>query len=320
MVCLTSAVIYAHAQTQISTANPPPAVKGIVEKVHTELGLNPTQTTKFSNDYVKFLNENAKPGANTKQLLINAGTSFRSYLNDGQFTRLTQMIQAGQLDPARAGVTVSSTTPVTVPSAPMQGTSPSGPKASLPSAVIAKSDAAGLFQQLSPYMNVTADQSAKALPILNDYDAKATAIKTANAASPGIRDQQMNTLNSQTVQKLKTALTDQQITRLALALTMQENILTGKNLTQAQKDFLSKIQNQYKLNDVQLMAVVLVMVEGKLRGDQIVQESKTNPNGAAQDYGKLLSDLDGQLKSALTADQYAQVKADIDKMIKEHKL
>ncbi len=318
MICLMSAVLYMNAQTPISTANMPASVKSIVENVRVECGLNPNQTTKFTNDYVKFLNENAKPGANTKQLLINAGTSFRSYLNDGQFTKLTQMIQAGKLDPAKvSGPGASVSTPVTTASATVKTAGPSGV---VPASVTVKSDAAQLFQQLSPYMNVTAEQSAKAMPILNDYDAKATAIKTANAATPGKRDQLMNTLNSQTVTKLKPVLTDQQITRLALAMTMQENILTGKNLSADQKAFLQKLQNQYKLNDVQTMAVVLIMVEGKLRGDAIVQKAKTDPGGAAQDYGKLLGDIDGQLKSALTADQYAQVKVDIEKMIKEHKL
>jgi len=87
--------------------------------------LNPQQTVKFTNDYVKFLNQSLKPGANIQQLLTNAGTSFRTYLNDGQFTKLTQMIQAGKLDPVNAGVKTSASTQVTTSNGQAQSQSQS---------------------------------------------------------------------------------------------------------------------------------------------------------------------------------------------------
>jgi hypothetical protein len=314
----------AQSASPITVSNMSPQIRGIVQNVKTELGLNANQATKFTNDYLAFLNNNAKNlSANagnkqkmdeeTKKLLLQTGTKFRSYLNDGQFTKLTQMIQQGKLDPAKySGPTSSVNTNV---AAPVQQVA-AKPAAGIPAAVSIQSNVAGIFEQLVPYMNVTADQSAKALPILREYDQKAMAIKKGGGNVQG----QLNTLNAQTISQLKPVLNDDQIRKLVMAATMQENILSGRNLSMDQKAFLQRLQSQYGLNDVQTMAVVLVMVEGKVRGDAIHQLSKSNPQAAAQELGKLLGDLDMRLKSALSNDQYAKVRSDIEKLIKGQKI
>ncbi len=313
----------------IDANNLSPVLKSIVENVKTECGLNPNQTIKFTNDYVWFLNENGKNttvnagnqqkmNSETQKLLVGAGVKFRGYLNDGQFTKLTQMIQAGKLDPAKAsGAGVSTTPPVTAPA-------PAAKVASvntvLPSSVKAQSNVTGLFEQLAAYINVTPAQQQGVKPILQEYDKKAIAIKTNNAGNDGQIQSAIGVLNNQTVPKLKAYLNDDQVGKLAVAVAMQDNILSGKNLSQEQKDFLQKLRTQYNMNDVQLMAVVLVMVQGKIRGDAINLLAKSNPQAAAQELGKLLQDLDGQLKASLNTDQYTKVKTDLEKLIKGQKI
>lgn len=311
---LSTLKIQAHPD-HISANNLPPVLKSIVENVKKEVGLNPTQTTKFTNDYVTFLNANAEPNADTKKLLLDAGAKFRSYLNDGQFTKLTAMIQAGKLDPAKAGGSV--TPSKTAAPQKYNEAAPAKPATiTLPKTVIVQSHVASLFKQLAPFMKATEDQITKATPILQEYDRRISDIKKngGNFQAP------LDALNTETAGKLKTILNDDQMAKLILAVQMQENILLGTNLSQSQKEFLSKMNAQYDLNEVQTMAVILVMVQGKVRGDAINQMSKTNPQGAAQELGKLLSDLDGQLKTALTAAQYTKLKADIEKLIKGQKI
>lgn len=313
----------------IDANNLSPVLKSIVENVKGECGLNPNQTIKFTNDYVWFLNENGKNttvnagnqqkmNSETQKLLVGAGVKFRGYLNDGQFTKLTQMIQAGKLDPAKAGGTTVSTTPPVVnlnPAAKVVA-----PNTVLPSSVKAQSNVTGLFDQLAAYINVSPEQKAGVRPILQSYDKGAVGIKTKNAGNDAQIQSEMGVLNNQTIPKLKAFLNDDQVGKLAIAVTMQENILSGKNLSQEQKDFIQKLRTQYNMNDVQLMAVILVMVQGKIRGDAINLLAKSNPQAAAQELGKLLQDLDGQLKTALNADQYTKVKSDIEKLIRGQKI
>ncbi|MDB5227155.1 MAG: hypothetical protein JWN78_1348 [Bacteroidota bacterium] len=313
LLLLTGLLTYSVSNVQagtvpITSTNLSPALKSIIENVKKECGLNPTQTTKFTNDYVTFLNENAKPNADTRKLLFDAGGSFRSYLNDGQFTKLMEMIKAGKLDPAKAA---GSVTPSKAAAPPQKYT-----ETALPKTIYVQSHVASLFKQLTPFMNVTQEQSTKATPILQEYDRRITGIKNngGNFQAP------LDALNAETASKLKAILNDDQMAKLVLAVQMQENILLGTNLSPSQKEFLSKLRTQYNLNDVQTMAVILVMVQGKVRGDAINQMAKTNPQGAAQELGKLMQDLDVQLKSSLSADQYAKLKSDIEKLIKGQKL
>lgn len=312
-----------------------PQIQAIVEDVKTACGMNPTQTQKFTADYTSFLNDNAKNlSANagnpqkrdeeTKRLLMKAGASFRSYLNDGQFTTLTKMIQAGKLDPNNrqnggASSATSQSSPAGNLSAP-QGAMKSAAPAALPAAVSTQSNVTSIFMQLSPYLKVSQDQSARTIPILQDYDKQVSDIKSRDAGNTGKMNAELGALNSKTVEALKPILNNDQLGKLIVANTMQENILSGKNLNAEQKAFLAKLQSQYSLNDVQLMSVVLVMVQGKVRGDAINQLAKTNPQAASQQLGVLLNDLDGQLKSALSADQYSKVKSDIEKMLKGQKI
>lgn len=314
----------------IDANNLSPVLKSIVENVKTECGLNPNQTIKFTNDYVWFLNENGKNttvnaanqqkmNSETQKLLVGAGVKFRGYLNDGQFTKLTQMIQAGKLDPAKAGGTSVTATPSVAAPSPVAKVAPVN-TVLLPSSVKAQSNVTGLFEQLAGYINVTPAQVQNVKPILQGYDKSAIDIKTKYAGNDGQIQSAIGVLNNQTVPKLKLYLNDDQVGKLAVAVAMQDNILSGKNLSQEQKDFLQKLRTQYNMNDVQLMAVVLVMVQGKIRGDAINLLAKSNPQAAAQELGKLLQDLDGQLKASLNTDQYAKVKTDLEKLIKGQKI
>ncbi|HND84133.1 MAG TPA: hypothetical protein PKY54_12375, partial [Chitinophagales bacterium] len=152
------------------------------------------------------------------------------------------------------------------------------------------------------------------------YDKQLTKIKTDNNGNAAKIKQQTDVLNGQTVPQLKQHMTDQQIATLVLALGMQENILSGKNLNAEQKIFLDKIRHQYQLNDVQTMSVVLVLVQGKIRGDAIALLHKSNPEQAGKEFLFLLQDLDKQLQASLTNEQYVKVKADIEKLLKGQKL
>jgi hypothetical protein len=308
------------AQGKVAAATLSPAEKVIVENVKNELGLNPVQAGRFTTDYAAFLNSNEtnlRNNANnpkmrdevTKKLLMGAGAKFRSYLNEDQMSKLTAMIQAGKLNPA-------------APSAPAQPVSKAAlmKAAPMPAAVVTQSNVAGLFEQLSPYIKVTADQSAKVMPVLKEYDTKVSAIKTANAGNQPKINSELSAQNSQTMAKLRPILNNDQLQKLVAAATMQENVLSGKNLSMEQRAFLDKLRSQYKLNDVQLMSVILIMVEGKVRGDMIHQAAKTNPQAAATELGNLLQDLDLKLKNSLSAEQYTSVKSDLEKLMKGQKI
>lgn len=314
--------------TQSAAADLSPEVQSIIANVQAECNLNPTQTAKFTKDYTDFLKENAKPNANTQALVFKAGMQFRSYMNDGQFAKLNQMIQAGKLDPAKVklnGTTAANkvTTPAPQPTAPAPQVAPvQAPVASAPTpaAMPVKSDVLGLYHQLTGYMNATPDQTAKVTPILKDYDQKVVGIKTNFAGNNGKIQSELAALNGKTVESLKPILDPNQLGKLVLAATMQENILSGKNLDANQKAFIDKMRTKYNMNDAQLSSVVLVMVQGKVRGDAINLLAKSNPQAAAQELGKLLQDLDAQLKSTLTNEQYVNVKADIEKLLKGQKV
>ncbi len=319
---MTSIISTAVAQggankTTYTVNNLTPELNAIVELVKKECVLNPNQTIKFKNDYVLFLNENAKPNANTSALLFLLGTKIKPYLNETQFAKVVKMGQDGKLKPK------NTTTTTTKPDA--QNTASLTPKpgvsnAPLSLAVTTQSNVTELFQQLQSYLKVPSEKATQILPILKDYDQQLSKIKTENAGNAGKIKQLSDALNGQVVPKLKAHMTDEQIGILVLALGMQENILSGKNLSPDQKIFLDKIRTQYKLNDVQTMSVILVLVQGKIRADVITLLYKTNPQQAGQEFITLMQDLDSQLKSSLNNDQYQKVKSDIEKLIKGQKL
>ncbi|MFN8295715.1 MAG: hypothetical protein U0T69_05935 [Chitinophagales bacterium] len=307
---ITSTGLSAFAQTPYTVSNLTPDLNTIVENVKKECSLNPEQYSKFKNDYVLFLNERAKPNSKTQVLLFLLGTKVKPYLNADQFSKISKMIQEGRLTPkantapvtekAKENVKVATVTPVPL--------------------TVSKSNIAELFKQLQAYMQMAPDKATQTLSVLNDYDAQITKIITENEGNPDKIKQLRDALNGQFAPKLKMHMTDAQLGTLLLAINMQDNILTGKNLSADQKVFLDNIRNKYFLNDVQTMAVILVMVQIKIRGDAIALLQKSNPQQASQEFIKLLQDVDSQLKSTLTSDQHAKVKSDIEKLMKGEKL
>lgn len=183
-----------------------------------------------------------------------------------------------------------------------------------------KSSITTLYKNLGTYLKTTDAQNQKAIPILTDYDANIDAIKTKNAGNAQKIQQETNTLNAKTMESLKKVLNGEQVLKLLVAISTNENIVTGKNLDANQKAFIAKAKNQYKLNDTQLTSVALVLVQAKLVGDAIALKAKTNAQGAQQDLQKLLSDLDSQLKASLSDEQYKNVRADIEKLVKGQKI
>lgn len=302
---------YAQGANKYVVGSLPQDINIIIENVRQECNLNPEQLKKFKNDYVLFLNENAKPNANTQALFLLLGTKVRGYLNDAQFSKVTKMAQDGRLTPK--DTPVSTTVKQDSKPAPAQ-------TSLLAPSVSNQSNVALLFEQLQSYMKITPEKSSQIIPILKDYDVQLTKIKTENAGNAAKIKQLTDALNGQTIPKLKAHMTDQQIGTLVVALGMQENILSGKNLSADQKVFLDKIRNQYGLNDVQTMSVILVLVQGKIRGDAIAALHKTDPQKAGQEFITMMQDLDGQLKSSLTNDQYTKIKSDIEKLLKGQKL
>lgn len=314
------AIMTVNTQAQNYTANNlSPELNAIVSNVQKECALNTDQQSKFKNDYVLFLNENAKPNANTNALFALLGLKIRGYLSEAQFGKITQMVKDGKLNPPGNKNDLTKQTPAT--SAPSITLTPStGSVSPTPKPITTASNVTALFQQLESYMKISPDKAAQIVPILKDYDAQLTKIKLENTGNPAKEKQLTDALNGQAVPKLKMHMTDQQLATLVVALGMQENIINGKNLSAEQKTFLSKIRNQYGLNDVQTMSVILVLVQGKIRGDAIGLIAKGNPQQAGQEFITLLQDLDGQLKTALTNDQYTKVRSDIEQMIKGGKL
>ena len=324
---ITSTISTTFAQLGVKTTytanNLTPELNAIVESVKTECNLDAEQYKKFKNDYVLFLNENAKPKANTKGLLFLLGTKVKPYFKADQFAKLTKMGQDGKLTPKTTTTPVLGSQDTKVPAAPVTTTlgSPDVKIATPPTlSVTAQSNLTQLFQQLQAHMKVTPENAEKVIPILKNYDEQLNKLRRENSGNEGKIKQLTDALNEQTVPKLKMYMTDQQIGTLVAALGMQQNILSGKNITADQKIFLDKIRNEYGLNDVQTMSVVLVLVQARIRGDAISILNKTNPQQAGQEFIKLLQDIDGQLKSALSNDQYVKVKAEIERLIKEHKL
>jgi hypothetical protein len=304
----TTSVFTAFAQGGANKAytvnNLSPELNEITENVKKEAKLNPDQFTKFKNDYVLFLNENAKPNANTQGLFFLLGMKFRGYMNEAQFATVSKMVKDGKLNPpgTKTDLAAQAAKP---PVAPIAFKKPDGGK--LPPAVTNQSNVTAIFQQLESFMKISPEKAAQVVPVLKDYDQQLTKIKK-------------DALNGEVVPKLKMHMTDQQIGTLVVALGLQENILSGKNISPDQKLFMDNIRNQYGLNDVQTMSVILVLVQGKIRGDAIGLMSKVNPQQAGQEFIILMQDLDGQLKSSLNNDQYIKVKSDIEKLIKGQKL
>ncbi|HNB48037.1 MAG TPA: hypothetical protein PK332_01680 [Chitinophagales bacterium] len=319
IVFLGLVVLVSAQNTNYTVNNLSPELTAITENVKKEANLNPEQFKKFKADYVLFLNENAKPNANTNTLFMLLGLKFRGYMNDGQFSKVTQMVKDGKLNPPgnKTDLTKSTNKPTTP-----ANTSASVPKVNglLPASISNQSNVTALFEQLQSFMKITPEKAAQVIPILKSYDKQLTKIKTDNNGNAAKIKQLTDALNGQTVPQLKQHMTDQQIATLVLALGMQENILSGKNLNAEQKIFLDKIRHQYQLNDVQTMSVVLVLVQGKIRGDAIALLHKSNPEQAGKEFLFLLQDLDKQLQASLTNEQYVKVKADIEKLLKGQKL
>lgn len=314
----TATVSMAHAQgagAAYTASNLTPELNAIIENAKKECNLNPDQSAKFKNDYILFLNENAKPNANTQGLFFLLGMKFRGYMNEAQFAKITQMVKDGKLNPPGNKTNLTTQT-VKQTGAPTPATSPTP----LPASVTTQSNVTTIFEQLRTFMKITPEKAAQVIPILKDYDQQLGKIKKENAGNAAKIKQLTDALNGQAVPKLKMHMSDEQLTTLVVALGMQENILSGKNLSADQKIFLDKVRGQYGLNDVQTMSVILVLVQGKIRGDAIGLLSKVNPQQAGQEFITLMQDLDGQLKSSLTNDQYIKVKSDIEKLIKGQKL
>ena len=310
MTSTISTALAADAKSTYTVSNLTPELNAIVENVKKECALDAEQYKKFKNDYVLFLNENAKPKANTNGLLFLLGAKIKPYFKADQFAKITKMVQDGKLTPKTTAAT-------TTTSKPDMKVAPAAPVV-IP--VSAQSNLTLLFQQLQAHLKVTPDNAEKIIPILKNYDEQLTKLRKENINDAGKTKQLTDALNTQTIPKLKAYMTDQQIATLVAALGMQQNILSGKDISADQKIFLDKIRNEYGLNDVQTMSVVLVIVQARIRGDLIAVLNKTNPQQAGQEFIKLLHDIDGQLKSALTNDQYVKVSAEIERLIKEHKL
>lgn len=185
---------------------------------------------------------------------------------------------------------------------------------------VAKSSITTLYKQLGSYLKTNNDQDSKVIPILSEYDKNVDAAKAKNVGNAAKAEQEVNAIGGKTIEKLKSVLNGEQILKLLVAITTQNNIVSGKNLDANQKAFIAKAKNQYKLSDDQLTSVALVMVQGKLRGDLINQLAKVNPTQAGQEYIKLFQELDVQLKSSLSDAQYKNIKSDIEKLVKGQKV
>jgi len=313
-VTILVASLFSIAAAQTYTANNlTPELNAIIENAKKECNFNPDQSKKFKDDYILFLNENAKPNANTNGLFMLLGLKFRGYMNEAQFAKITQIVKDGKLNPPGNKTNLAKQSD----KAPL---SPAPATSSIPAAVSNKSNVADIFVQLESFMKIVPDKAAQVVPILKDYDLQLTKIKTENTGNASKIKQLTDALNGQVVPKLKMYMSDQQLGTLIIALSMQENILTGKNLAPDQKAFLDKFRTQYGLNEVQTMSVILVLVQGKIRGDAIGLMAKSNPQQAGQEFITLMQDLDGQLKSSLTSDQYTKVRTDIEKLLKGQKI
>lgn len=326
VLCTLTSTVF--AQTY-NASNLTPELNAIITNAQKECTLNADQSKKFKDDYILFLNENAKPNANTNGLFLLLGMKLRGYFNEAQFSKITQMVKDGKLNPPnnklvinQQGNTPPTNTTVGAGSSTTatQGAASVNPPNAGLTAIKTQSNVTALFQQLETFLKITPQNAAMVVPILKDYDQQLTKIKTENIGNPAREKQLTDALNAQAVPKLKTYMTNEQLGSLVVALGMQENILSGKNISAEQKQFLDKIRNQYNLNDAQTMSVIMVLVQGKVRGDAIALLSKVNPQQAGQELIALLQDLDGQLKTSLTTEQYGKVKSDLEKLMKGQKL
>lgn len=296
-------ISFSFASGNFNANNLTPEINDIINQVNKDCNLNASQASKFKSDYILFLNENKKPNANTKLLLALLGGKLKSYFDIKQLETITNMANAGKLEP-KSYIPATTTTTTTATSTATIN-------------IPAQSNVTELFKQLQNYMKVAPDKAAAAIPILQNYDAQLINIKKENAGNINKLNQEKNNLGAQTVTSLRKYLNNSQINTLVLAITMQENILSGKNISADQKQFLDKIRNQYQLNDVQTMSVVLVLVQGKIRGDAIKALHKTDPNKAGQEFITMMNDLNNQLKTSLTSSQYNKIKTDLEALLKK---
>jgi hypothetical protein len=339
----------------IANATPlTPEIKSILDNVKNECKLSDAQSATFTTDYVEFLNatdknnktytENeSKKNSENQKVLFATLSKLKTYLNQDQQTTLIKLIQAGKLTPTASipannlpaiepntttpntGSTTQTTTITPTTTQPTVAVTPTPtvqveqPKVTVPNTTLVSpkslSNVAGLFDQMKEYLKVTPDQYTKTMTILKDYDTKITGVKNANANNPQKTTTEINAVNKAVIPQLKAVLKQDQINTLVAGVTMQENILSGKNITPQQKSMLDKIRTQYNLNDAQSMAVIMVLVQGKVRGDAIQKIKPSNPDLAKKETTKLLQDIDTQLKNSLTTEQYTKVKFDLEKLL-----
>ena len=105
---------------------------------------------------------------------------------------------------------------------------------------IVKSAITTLYKQLGTYLKTTDMQNAKVIPVLTEYDNGIDGIKARNAGNNAKIQQETNALSAKTMESLKKILNGEQVLKLLVAITTNDNIVNGKNLDTNQRAFIAK--------------------------------------------------------------------------------
>ena len=295
-----------------------------------QLQLTDEQLPKFTEDYNNFAEQSAQikkkynnnmllAKGDINKLIFQTDKSMKIYLTDAQFNAYKKLFNSGQMGknaiPAVASNAGSGTppTPVNSNAGNKVAGNGAGTTNTTPSSVsVTNLGINALVDPLKDLLKLTPDQYTKLQADTKAYDSKLSQMggdaTSQNAA--------IKTLNDQTVQKMKTYLDNDQLTKFVLATTLQQNIMTGKNLSPDQKALINKMRYEYKMNDAQIEMVVLVWAEGKVKVDAI-QKSNETPQAKMQAIQSVMKGCDNKLHNILTPEQYTAMHDDVLAQIKK---
>ncbi len=265
-------------------------------------------TTQLAAIKKKYNNNMVLAKNDINKLIASTDKSIKTYLSGMQFGAYKKLYNTGQL--GKNSTPAVNANVNTKPSSQTAGTSGNATKTS----AVSTGTSAGINQSVSvtnlgihalvdPFkdlLKLTPDQYIKLSADTKAYDAK-LATMGGDASS---KTAEVKALNDQYVQKFKTYLNTEQVNKFVLACTMQQNILTGKNLSADQKAIINSMRNTYHMNDGQIEMTVLIWTEAKIKLDIIQANASKDPQAALTATQKVLNDADTKMKNILTDEQY----------------
>lgn len=299
-----------------------------------QLQLTGDQVPKFTDDYnsfqtqlaaikKKFNNNLLLAKGETDKLVAQTDKSIKTYLSEAQFKAYKKLYNSGQLGKNSTVAVVPGTTTTTPAQTQVQPQSSAGIKTQPQVKPVSNSvDVTNLgieplVDPLKDLMKLTPDQVIKLKADAKAFDNQLALIEKNNANNPAGKDAAVKTLTDQTVKKMDVYLNDDQLLKFVSACHLQQNIILGKNLSPDQKALVNKMRNDYQMNDAQILMVVLVWVEGRVKLEAIKANASKDPQAAVVLTQNTLKAMDAKLKNVMTPAQYDAMHDDVVAQMKK---